>query len=995
MTDEARVEELLEQLLDSGGTPEEICRDCPELQSSVQSGWEELQALKAEVQDLFPESISSGNGCYPGSCGEGPTNGHARVSALLGEILDKGLTPEEVCRDCPELLSQVRRGWEKIGRIDAEFQALFPERPVAVAEAALPTIPGYEIEAVLGHGGAGVVYKARHLRLNRPVALKMLLAGRYARSEELGRFVREAESIAALRHPNIVQIYDVGDADGRPYFTMELLEGGSLARKLGGTPQPAAWCASLIATLADAVHCAHKSGIVHRDLKPGNVLLTADGVPKVTDFGLALRLEDDDGLTLTGVAMGTPSYMSPCQARGDKSAMGPTTDVYALGAILYDCLTGRPPFRGETRTATLRQVLTDDPVPPTRLNPRVPRDLQTICLKCLQKEPGQRYTSAASLADDLRCFEKGEPITARSPGVLERTVKWIRRRPSAAAMFAAGVLMLMGITAVAGWYVSDRAQRGRMINREAILVLDEAEKDLKNLRDRLDRQEEAWELLSDIDQWHRLVEQAQQAWKRAQSATVGNEALLADATRDRMQAVAAAVAREQAAYELARELDTITAEALGNFDTKQSQQRKAVAEYERVFARQGLDIHQPGTDWVKSAVESSTARFALIAALDNWAWLTVFIQLQERQQFLISRAVKGPQVARLLELARAADPDPWRDRFRIPAVWADHVALSRLAREVNVGQQSPTVLASFAWCLREVSRSTDTTDVLERALLDRPRDYWFLIQAAVWQTNSEARIGLAHAALAIRPHTTTSYCILAWCLRERGDLQGALVATDRAIAINPNCMTAYVYRGLALRDKKDFPGAVAAFQRAIEIDPSFAWVHQLLGDEFRLQGNRVAAGDAYRKAAELYQTQIDLDGESYQARWALGEVLEKQGRYAEAEQAYLAAIKTKSDYEFAYNSLARLLATCPDDKVRDGKRAVEYATTACERTGWKNPPFLDTLAAAYAAAGEFEEAVRYQTRAMDDPALRGDLRVAATQRLELYRQKKPFRDPGP
>jgi serine/threonine-protein kinase len=718
-------------------------------------------------------------------------------------------------------------------------------------------------------------------------------------------------------------------------------------------------------------------------------------IPKITDFGVALRTEGQEGMTLTGFLVGTPSYMSPCQARGDKSAMGPGTDVYALGAILYELLTGRPPFRAETPTATLRQVMEEEPLPPARLNSRVPRDLETICLKCLQKEPAQRYASAAALADDLRRFERGEPITARPPGVLERAAKWVRRRPAAAVLLAAGVFVLVGVTAVGAWIIGDRAHRGDRVNGEANVALGQAEGHLQSLRALLDDQPRAWEMLSDIDQWQRLVEQARQDLRRAESATAGNEALLTEETRTRTQAVGAAVAREEAAYELARELDTIAVEALATFDMKQSQQRKAVAGYERVFARQGLDIHRSGTDWLKSAVESSRARFALIAALDNWAWLTALIKVHERQQFLIFRAVKDPQLARLLELARAVDPDPWRDRFRVPAVWADHAALTRLAEQVNVGRQSPTVLASFAWCLQEVSRRRDTTNLLERALLDRPRDYLLLLHAAIWQSDREAKIGLAHAALAIRPHTTTTYCILAWCLRERGDWQEALVATDRAIAINPNCLMAYVYQGLALREKKDLPGAVRAFQRAIELDPSYVWAYQLLGDEFRRQGNQVAAGDAYRKAANLYQAVISPDGENYQANCSLGEVLERQGRYAESEQAYLAAIKNKSDYEIAYNSLARLLATCPDEKVRNGKRAIEYATTACERTGWKNPSYLDTLAAAYAAAGQFEEAVRYQTRALQEPTLKGEIQTAATQRLELYRQKKPFRDPGP
>jgi serine/threonine-protein kinase len=415
---------------------------------------------------------------------------------LLDELQESGCTPEEACRTCPELLPQVRRQWRRLQLVEAELGALFPSSdtvagPISpeVPNKSLPAIRGYEIQGVLGHGGVGVVYKALHLRLNRPVALKMLLAGCYARDDEVERFQHEAEAVASLRHPNIVQVYDTGEAEGRPYFTMELVEGGSLAQKLVGTPYPARQAAILVATLAEAIQAAHQCGIVHRDLKPGNVLLTTEGTPKVTDFGLARRLEGGAGLTLTGAPMGTPSYMAPEQARGDKGAIGPATDVYALGAILYELLTGRPPFRGETATATLQQVVADEPVPPGRLNPAVPRDLETICLKCLQKGPSERYASAAALADDLRRFDRGDTITARPAGALERTAKWASRRPAVAALLAAGLLMLAGITAAAVWYAGDRARlraEAQSRGREANAALDLAETNLKSLRAQLD-----------------------------------------------------------------------------------------------------------------------------------------------------------------------------------------------------------------------------------------------------------------------------------------------------------------------------------------------------------------------------------------------------------------------------------------------------------------------------------------------------------------------------
>src|SRR6266516_1149118 len=320
-----------------------------------------------------------------------PQEGHAmtdnpRLRQLLDELHDSHATPEEVCRSCPELLPEVRARWRAVCRVRAELDALYPA-PTArcvgalgllPASASLPQVPSYNVEAELGHGGMGVVYRAWHLRLRRCVALKMLLASAHAQPAERERFLREAEAVAGLRHPNIVQVYEAGDVNGQSYFTMELIEGGSLAQQIQGVPQPVRKAAALVATLADAVHAAHQSGIVHRDLKPANILLTADGTPKVMDFGLARRLQGGGDLTLSGVPMGTPSYMAPEQAQGQRDSAGPAADVYALGAILYELLTGRPPFRAETGAATLQQVLTEEPVPPRRLNCRVPRDLETI-----------------------------------------------------------------------------------------------------------------------------------------------------------------------------------------------------------------------------------------------------------------------------------------------------------------------------------------------------------------------------------------------------------------------------------------------------------------------------------------------------------------------------------------------------------------------------------------------------------------------------------------
>ncbi len=308
----------------------------------------------------------------------------------------------------------------------------------------------------------GVVYKARQVSLNRTVALKMILAGQFASPEDVERFHREAEAAANLDHPNVVPIYEIGQHEGQHFFSMKLIEGNSLARELAGGQWGVAGkdarkkAATLVAMTARAVHHAHQRGVLHRDLKPGNILLDAQGQPHVTDFGLARRVDGDSQLTHSCAIVGTPSYMSPEQARSEK-VLTTGVDIYSLGAILYELLTGRPPFRVETPLDTVLQVLSHDPQPPRQIDSSIDRDLETICLKCLAKDPQRRYDSAAALADDLQRFLDGEPIRARPVGRGERLVRWFRRNPALGAAASLAVAALLAATAVSIVYAVHRS----------------------------------------------------------------------------------------------------------------------------------------------------------------------------------------------------------------------------------------------------------------------------------------------------------------------------------------------------------------------------------------------------------------------------------------------------------------------------------------------------------------------------------------------------------
>jgi serine/threonine-protein kinase len=744
----------------------------------------------------------------------------SRLQQLLDETLDWDRTPEEVCVDCPELLPEVRRRWQQTPRsVKAEFNALVPtpaptqegDTPVPWNLAnELPRIPGYAIESVLGRGGMGIVFRARHLRLNRLVALKMLLSGAYAGPKDLARFQREAEAVAGLRHPHIVQVHDVGEHDGQPYFTMELVEGGSLAEKLQGTPQPARQAAALLAMLAATMHVAHRGGIVHRDLKPANILLTPDGAPKISDFGLARRLHEGTTLTQSGIPVGTPSYMAPEQAQGQAHAIGPAVDVYALGAILYELLTGRPPFQGETAASTIHQVITQDPVPPSRLNFQVPGDLETICLKCLQKPPQQRYEDAQALADDLWRFGEGRPIQARPLGAGARLWRWCRRNPAAAALVAVA-LLLVGLASGGGvWLVQQRAER------QAETARHDAE-----LRNEVHTAVAQAVSLRKGFHFHEARELLEQARHRLEPAGPDNLRRQVDQGR--------------ADLDLAERLDAARLRA-GVLFEEDLDHAEAEEPYVAAFAEAGLGPEGDDVEAATARVRDSAVCPEVVAALDDWASIT-------------------PDPARrawLLAVARKADPDPARDRLRQPELWQDSGGLAPLARELSVAELSP----QLATALGRVARLSgeEVVALLTAAHARFPQDFWINLQLGVALFAAERRdeaLGYFRAALALRPETSAAHDDLGVALLTLGRTDEAVGHFQQARRLDPKDASACRNLGTALRARGQLAEAVDCFRQALRLNPRYARAHYSLGLTLRDKGRLEEAIDHLQQAVRL------------------------------------------------------------------------------------------------------------------------------------------------
>jgi eukaryotic-like serine/threonine-protein kinase len=762
----------------------------------------------------------------------GPTDDSEREHRLdlaLGAYFEAAAAGQPIDRDeflgrHQDLAAELARFFAAEARLDFLTAPLRPPASPGLPET--PSPGAYEVLGELGRGGMGVVFKARQKGLGRLVALKMIRGDRLGSPEQVRRFRAEAEAAARLDHPNVVSIYEVGECDGQPFFSMELLEGGSLAEHLPRYTADPRLAAELIGVVARAVHHAHQRGILHRDLKPSNVLLDGEGRPHVADFGLAKWLEADSGLTDTGVLLGTPSYAAPEQASAGSAAVTTATDVYGLGVLLYALVTGRPPFQGETPFDTLLQVKEREPESPRAVNPRVDRDLAVICLKCLEKEPRRRYGSAAALAEDLERWLAGKPIVARPISPITRLGRWCRRNPAVAALAAVSLCLVATLLGLGFGATLQQARKAGQAEEAIAAALDQVDRALAS-----GRQTDA---ALELDRAEKLASNAAATVRQRFAARFADLGMLIKLEDIRLR------------------------------------QREPGPFYAAAFRQDGIDVENLEPAEAARLVRERTIRGALVAALDDWARSTP----------------DGKRRQRLRAVAEAADdqPEALVGQLRRALAGGDRNALLELAAAVRGEELPPSVLVALATGLREQGEAGKAVPLLQAGLARHPGDFWLNLElgSALMVTHpsepAEARSYL-RAAFALSDGNPSVYMYAGNALFQANRWSEAVAMYRQAILVKPDYVEALNNCGNALTQLRHYDEAVEAFDEAIRIRPNYGHAYFNRGCAFDEQGKTDEALASYRRAIESEPRYAEA---YYNSAFDL---LYKEDKFAEAETA--------------------------------------------------------------------------------------------------------------
>jgi tetratricopeptide (TPR) repeat protein len=889
-----------------------------------------------------------------------------RVEAYLTRHPEVGADPEglldlvynevflrEEAGEAPSLEEYVERFPALGDQLRLIFEVHIALRPgrVVVPDTVPPSLPpdspavplcvevsGYEVLSELGRGGMGVVYKARQLSLGRVVALKMLLAGEHASGVGLARFKAEASAVAGLQHPNLVQVYEVGEHDGCPFFSMEFVAGRTLGERINGNPLPADEAARTTAVLARAMHFAHQRGVVHRDLKPANVLLAADGSPKIADFGLAKR-QGAQSHTRTGDVLGTPSYMAPEQVAGKGKDAGPAADIYALGALLYEMLTGRPPFKGESAADTLFQVLHADPVPPSLLRAKSPRDLETICLKCLEKDPRKRYASAQALAEDLERFLEGRPIVARPISLAGRVLKWARRRPALASLTAVSVTAVLALTSFLVWHSASEQRRQARERREALSVLARG-------REAFRRQD-----------WAGAESYAESVLARVRAEPVLND-LHEEAADLKFEAAGRGAARAEAEW-VAR----IEAEFLRLLD-------EAVFHGLSALAGRPLPTGLDGGAHRRAAEDACRKALALVSltpgSADPWALSSRFRDPQRRQQITTGCYVL------LLVLAEAV-AGPTRPLADAPARCKAALRLVEQGGRVRPPTRSWHLRRAYYFArLGDETAARRECSQAESVPLEGALDYFLQGERLVERGDLAGAVRAFESAAALDVRHFWAQCALGVCYLRLSQWDRARACLTVCLVQRPGFVWGHLLRGYAHTELRAWVAAANDFREA----------ERLLGERppsgarYSLHVNRGGLRlrqGKLEEAAEDFRTAIRLRPDIYVSHVNLARVCQKQNDPAGAERQLRQAHRLNppplvlADYH-----TGRAAVLCE-------RRQYQEAVAACRAALGYQPDHAraqGVLGQALLALGRWEEAIR----AFDGYLARGGEAVADVYR---------------